>query len=145
VDEAIARISRQRTLEVRQRRLLCERVAPIAAVASASVPKYLGRLAKSATPRTIGLFLTAALHTQVYSDHWGTRCDVFDVPGMDKRGYLRPSSNATLAVHVFPADTLTLGRVFHRRTKAVAGVRRLVRDPEWGVNHASHFGFKSTG
>jgi hypothetical protein len=35
--------------------------------------------------------LTAALLTQAYSDHWGTRCDVFGIPGMDKRAYLRPS------------------------------------------------------
>jgi len=72
--------------------------------------------------------LTAALHTQVYSDHWGTRCDVFDIPGMDKRAYLRPSSNATLAFHVVPADTVTLARVFYRRTKAVDGVPRCGRD-----------------
>ena len=89
--------------------------------------------------------LTAALHTQAYSEHWGTRCDVFDIPGMDKRAYLGPSSDATLAFHVVPADTLSLARVFYRRTKAVAGVRRLARDPEWGVKHAFHFGFTSTG
>jgi hypothetical protein len=41
---------------------------------------------------------------------------------MDKRAYLRPSSDATLAFVVVPADTLTLARVFDRRTKAVAGV-----------------------
>lgn len=89
--------------------------------------------------------LTAALHTQAYSDHWGIRCDVFDIPGMDKRAYLRPSSDATLAFLVVPADTLTLARVFYRRTKAVAGVRRLARDPQWRAEHSFHFGFMSTG
>ena len=64
---------------------------------------------------------------------------------MDKRAYLRPSSDATLAFLVVPADTLTLARVFYRRTKAVAGVRRLARDPEWRVEHSFHFGFMSTG
>ena len=80
-----------------------------------------------------GAVLTAALHTQAYSDHWGTRCDVFDIPGMDRRAYLRPSSDATLAFVVVPADTLTLARVFYRRTKAVAGVRQFARDPQWRV------------
>ena len=89
--------------------------------------------------------LTAALHTQAYSDQWGTRCDVFGIPGMDRRAYLRPWSDATLPFHVVPADTLSLARVFYRRTKAMAGVRRLARDPEWSVKHAFHFGFMSTG
>jgi hypothetical protein len=89
--------------------------------------------------------LTAALRTEAYSDHWGLRCDVFDIPGMDKRACLGASSDATLAFFVVPADTLTLARVFYRRTKAVAGVRRLVRDPEWRVKHSFHFGFMSTG
>jgi hypothetical protein len=92
-----------------------------------------------------GSVLTAALHAEAYSDHWGTRCDVFDIPGMDKRAYLRPSSDATLAFLVVPADTLTLARVFYRRTKAVAGVRRLARDADWRVEHSFHFGFMSTG
>ncbi len=64
-----------------------------------------------------GAVLTAALCTDAYSDHWGIRCDVFDIPGMDKRAYLRPFSDATLAFHVVPADTLSLARVFYRRTK----------------------------
>ncbi len=64
---------------------------------------------------------------------------------MDKRAYLRPWSDATVAFHVVPADTLSLARVFYRRTKAVAGVRQLARDPEWGVKQAFHFGFMSTG
>jgi hypothetical protein len=68
--------------------------------------------------------LTAALHTQVLLRSLGARCDVFDIPGMDKRACLRPSSNATLAFHVVPADTLTLARVFYHRTKAVDGVPR---------------------
>lgn len=89
--------------------------------------------------------LTAALHSQAYPDHWGMRCDVFDIPGMDKRVYLRPSSDATLAFVVVPADTLTLARVFYRRTKAVASVRRLARDPQWLVEQSFHFGFMSTG
>jgi hypothetical protein len=89
--------------------------------------------------------LTAALHTQAYSDRWGSRCDVFDIPGMDKRVYLGPSSDAMLGFHVVPADTLSLARVFYGRTKAVAGVRRLARDSEWAVKHAFHFGFMSTG
>jgi hypothetical protein len=89
--------------------------------------------------------LTAALHTQAYSDHWGSRCDVFEIPGMDTRAYLGRSSNATLRFHVVRADTLTLARVFYRRTKAVVGVRRLARDPEWAVEYAFHFGFMSTG
>ena len=70
---------------------------------------------------------------------------MFDIPGMDKRACLLPSSDATLAFYVVPADTLTLGRVFYRRTKAVAGVRRLARDPDWRVKHSFHFGFMSTG
>jgi hypothetical protein len=92
-----------------------------------------------------GAVLTAALNTQAYTDHWGIRCDVFDIPGVDRRAYLRPSSDATLAFHVVPADTLSLARVFYRRTRAVAGVRLLARESGWGVKQAFHFGFMSTG
>jgi hypothetical protein len=75
----------------------------------------------------------------------GTTCDVGDIPGMDRRACLRPSSQATLPFLVVPADTLTLARVLYRRTKRLAGVRRRGRDPEWRVEPSFHFGFMSTG
>ena len=67
--------------------------------------------------------LTAALHAQAYSDHWGTRCDVFDFPGMDQRADLGPSSDATLAFYVVPADRLTLARVFYPPSSSVTSAR----------------------
>jgi hypothetical protein len=89
--------------------------------------------------------LSQALDTEAYTDRWGTRCDVFDLPGLDKRAYLNPSADGTLSFFVVPADTLTLARVFYRRPKAVAGVRRLAREEGWRVKHSFHFGHMETG
>lgn len=85
--------------------------------------------------------LRRALDTEPYVDRWGPRCDVFDLPGMDSRAYLKPAEDtAMFEFAVYPGDTLTQAREFYRRPTAVEGVRRLARQAGWHVTHRFHFG-----
>ena len=82
--------------------------------------------------------LAKALSRHAYTDSRGeeARCDgVFGVPGMDSRACLNELADGTVSLHVVPADTLTLARVFYRRPNAVAGVRHLARQHGWHVSH----------
>lgn len=90
--------------------------------------------------------LSEALGTEASTDRWGTRCDVFDLPGMGSRAYLNPSEDmATISFSVYPADTLTQATEFYRRPESVEGVRRLARESGWCVAQNFHFGHMQAG